>query len=125
MESRKKALEYFNLAFKANPRNPLALKYLAEYLFLRGDFKQCKEFCQAGQQILKLKTRPDKADFTAFRQEVENLKSNFCFILGKIEHVEENFQSAFEQYEQALKHNPKNYEAHMCMAKVHFHYKNY
>lgn len=91
IESRKSAIQLFFRSFKANPRNPLALKYLAEHLFFKGDFKQCREFCSAAQQILKLKTRPEKADFAEFRQEVEHLKSNFCFILGKMEHSEENF----------------------------------
>jgi hypothetical protein len=45
------------------------------------------------------------AEQSAFRQEIELLKSNFCFILGKTEHTQGNFQAAYENYEQALKHN--------------------
>lgn len=34
-ESRKRAVSFFIKAFEANPRNPLALKYLAEHLFFK------------------------------------------------------------------------------------------
>jgi cytochrome c-type biogenesis protein CcmH/NrfG len=39
LESRKKAIHLFYRAFQVNPRNPLALKYLAEHLFFKGEFK--------------------------------------------------------------------------------------
>ncbi len=68
--------------------------------------------------MLEFKTKPDRSDNAEFRSEIEQLKSNFCFILGKMEHAEENYQQAFEFYEQALRHNTKNYEAMLCMSKV-------
>jgi len=49
--------------------------------------------------VLEFKTKPDRSDNTEFRSEIEQLKSNFCFILGKMEHAEENYQQAFEFYE--------------------------
>lgn len=123
-ESRKRAVSYFMRAFEANPRNPLVLKYLAEHLFFKNEFQLCKEFCQAAHSILESKARPEQAE-TQFRQEIELLKSNFCFIQGKTEHKEGNFQAAYELYQQALKHNTHNFEAHLCMAKVQFHLGNF
>lgn len=124
-ESRRKAIQFFFKALQANPRNTLAMKYLADHLFFRGEFGQCKEFCEAALNILRTKQRPQNADSTDFRQEVESLKSNFYFIMGKIEHAQDNFQQAFLLYEQALRHNSKNYEAHLCMAKVQFYLGNF
>lgn len=111
-------------AFEVNPRNPLVLKHLAEHLFFKQEFTLCREFCKAAQEILAPKVRPD-AERKDFRHEIELLKSNFCFILGKSDHQEGNFQSAYENFQQALKHNPLNYEAHLCMAKCQFHLNNF
>jgi hypothetical protein len=50
----------------------------------------------AALEILQHKNRPDRAEFTSFRQDIEILKSSFYFIRGKIEHCQENFPLAFE-----------------------------
>lgn len=124
-DSMARATKFFLKAFEINPRNPLVLKYLAEHLFFKGEFALCKDFCNAAQQILQTKVKSEQAEQASFRQEIQLLKSNFFFIMGKTEHQELNFQSAFENYQQALKFNPKNYEAHLCMAKCQFYLDNY
>lgn len=58
-ESRKRAVNLFLKSFDANPRNPLVLKYLAEHLFFKGEFDQCKEFCAAAYKILETKVKPE------------------------------------------------------------------
>jgi Tfp pilus assembly protein PilF len=85
LESRKRAVSHFMRAFEVNPRNPLVLKHLAEHLFFKNEFALCREFCKAAQEILAPKVRPD-AERDNFRHEIELLKSNFCFILGKSDH---------------------------------------
>ena len=53
------------------------------------------------------------------------LKSDFIFILGKVEHIQENFEAALNLYVKAVKLNPQNYSAQYCLAKVHFNNRNY
>lgn len=45
----------------------------------------------------------------SFRHEIEILRSQFYFILGKVEHVQERYPEALQQYERSLSHNDKNY----------------
>lgn len=123
--SRKRAVNYFMKAFEVNPRNPLVLKHLADHLFFKNEFTLCREFCKSAQEILKPIVRPEQADRKDFRQEIELLKSNFCFILGKADHLEGNYDSAYEHFQLALKHNNKNYEAHFLNAKCEFQLGNY
>lgn len=124
-ESNKKSIDYFLRAFNSNPHNPLVLKYLAEHLFFKGEYALSKDFCEAALSLLETKIRPDSAELPNFRQEIEKLKSNFNFTLGKTCHVQNDFQNAYKYYQQAIKHNPHNYEAHLCMAKVQFNDGNY
>lgn len=74
-ESREKACGYFEQAFAANPRNPLCLKYLSEHFFMIEMYDQSKEFAEVGLQVLQSKNRPDRAEMTSFRQEIDMLRS--------------------------------------------------
>lgn len=124
-ESRGKACEYFERAFAANPRNPLCLKYLAEHFFMIDQHDFAKEFAEVGLHVLQSKTRSERAEIATFRQEIEILRSQFYFILGKIEHAQERYSEALNQYEKSLSHFDKNYQTHFCLAKVHFKMHNY
>ena len=48
------------------------------------------------------------------------LRSDLFFILGKIYHKLENFESALTNYFKCVEANPQNFAAHFCMAKIHF-----
>jgi hypothetical protein len=54
-EVREKAIDLFIRAFKANPRNPLTLRYLADHYFLIKKYDYCKEFTEVGLFILQSK----------------------------------------------------------------------
>ena len=41
-EACEKAVQYFERSFQANPRNPLAIKYMAEHYFCKKDYDLCK-----------------------------------------------------------------------------------
>ena len=124
-ETRQRAAQYFYKSFESNPRNVLALKYLAEHFCLKGELVLSKQIALSALSIIQHKRKTDRAELSTFRQEVEILRSNFYFILGKIDHIDQNYQEASENYENCLKHNPKNYECHFCMAKVQYHLGNF
>lgn len=86
-EVREQAMQFFERAFQANPRNPLCINYLAEHYFMKQEYQLCTELCQAGLQVIKNKTRPERSDLPSYRQDIEHLRSTFNFILGKVEHV--------------------------------------
>lgn len=74
---------------------------------------------------MQSKNRPERAELSTFRQEIEILRSQFYFILGKVEHVHERYPEALQQYELSLSHNDKNFQTHFCLSKVHFKMRNY
>ena len=47
-EVREKAMQYFERAFEANPRNPLCISYLADHYFVRREYSLATELCEAG-----------------------------------------------------------------------------
>lgn len=86
-ESRESAATYFERAFNANPRNPIALKYLADHYFFKGGengFALATDLATAGLSVLKHKTKPERSEISSFRADIDLLRSNFYFILGKV-----------------------------------------
>ena len=90
-----KAVHYFEKAFHENPRNPLAIKYLAEHYFYQKKYGLCKELSKAGLLVLSSKTKPERCELPSFRVEIDILKSCFYFLQGKVCHVSGNFDEAF------------------------------
>ena len=118
-------MHHFENAFQANPRNPLCIVYLAEHYFMKKEYQLTAELCDAGIKILKNKTRPERSDLPTYRQDIEHLRSSFYFILGKVDHAQENYQDAFQKYEESLKYNGRNYQTLFCLSKVQFHMGNF
>lgn len=85
--ARETAVKFFSRAFTVDPSNPLALKYLAEHYFFKGEFKLATDLSTAGIEVLKNKTRPERAELPSFRQDLDQLRSCFYFIKGKVEHA--------------------------------------
>ena len=69
-EARETAVDLFKQAFESNPRNPIALKYLAEHYFFKKQYKLADELCNAGIQVLKGKIEPERSDLSSFRQDL-------------------------------------------------------
>lgn len=85
---RQKAAKLFEAAFKANPHNPLALKYLAEHYFFQKQYNIARDLSNFGIETLKNKaTEKEKTELTGFRRDISLLRSDFYFILGKVAHV--------------------------------------
>ena len=119
-DARDAAIGFFERSFNANPRNPIALKYLAEHYFYKKQYELSKELCMAGIMVLKNKNKPERVDIVTFRQDIQLLRSDFYFINGKISHALEKYTEAFQHYEESLRHNTKNMKTLFCLAKVHF-----
>ena len=64
---------------------------------------------QSGLNILGNKSKPTRSELATFREDIDLLKSNFYFILGKIEHSKNNFDEAYLLYQDSLRLNLKNY----------------
>lgn len=47
-EVRLRAVQHFERAFEANPRNPLCIKYLAEHYFVKQEYQLSADLCEAG-----------------------------------------------------------------------------
>lgn len=58
-EVRKEAAKYFEEGFKANPRNPLVLKYLADHYFFQREYSITRNLCQFGIENLRVKQKAD------------------------------------------------------------------
>ena len=54
-EVRQGAIQYFERAFQANPRNPLCISYLAEHYFMKNDHELAADLCEAGISVLASK----------------------------------------------------------------------
>ena len=87
-------------SFELDPYNPLTLKYMADHYFFVKEYTKSESLCKRGLKLLEVKDGLDggnKAaggggnlgDYEYFRKDIEYLKSDLFFILGKIYHVNE------------------------------------
>jgi hypothetical protein len=69
--------------------------------------------CEQALKILESYRRSEDSlrENPNFRKDIESLKSDVHFIIGKVHHVKRNFQAAQESYLKAVKLNDKNYAA--------------
>lgn len=83
------SLSHLEEAFRIDENNPLVLKYLADHYFFSDQFEKSHRFCERGLQVLECYRRSEtvQKENPNFRKEIEFLKSDFNYILGKIEHV--------------------------------------
>jgi hypothetical protein len=99
-EQREKSLELLVKSFEQDPYNPLTLKYMADHYFFVKEYSQCEQLCRRGLRLLEVKDAQDSGqgvitkaaslgDYDFFRKDIEHLRSDFYFILGKVYHVNE------------------------------------
>lgn len=60
-----------------------------------------------------------------YRKDAELLKSDLYFIMGKIKHIQQNFEDALDIYIKATKLNDNNYAAQFNLGKVYFYKGSY
>lgn len=95
-ESIHEGLELLSKAFKLNPNNTLCLLQLADHYFFKKDYEKAEKLAKKGMDILEQHTRKSQDtenEKNEFVEELCLLKSNFNFVLGKINHVQVSFYS--------------------------------
>ena len=73
-------------AYLSNRDNPLVYRYLADEFFRKKQFNIAQQYCDQGLQVMEMFKRSEVTikENPNFRKEMEFLKSDFFFILGKI-----------------------------------------
>ena len=102
--------------------NPLALKVIADLYAKKGEFQLATALCERGLQILESYRRPEQTlkENPNYRKEIEYLRSDFYFIMGKVQHMQRSFAMAQDLYQKAIKKNERNYSAQFNLGKVYF-----
>ncbi len=116
------AAKYLETGVESNPKNPLGLKLAAEHHFKNGNFEVSQRICEHCLKVLDCYRRSEDQtrENPNFRKEIEFLRSDIYFILGKIQHSQRNFNDALENYLKAIKVNERNIAAQFNLAKVFF-----
>lgn len=117
---REKAAALFFKSYEIDDTNPLTMKHLADFFFFENDLKLSESLCKRAIFYCERLKRPDTSDIPTFRREVYLLRSDIFFILGKVYHKEEDYESALVNYFKTIEINPQNYAAHFCLAKIHY-----
>jgi len=91
----------------------LTLKVIAEHYITTQDFDVAQITCERALSILESYRRPEHflKENPLYRKEIEFLRSDIYFILGKVQHIQMNIDDALESYLKAVKLNDKNLSA--------------
>mmetsp|Transcript_3641 Transcript_3641/g.2711 ORF Transcript_3641/g.2711 Transcript_3641/m.2711 type:complete len:112 (+) Transcript_3641:462-797(+) len=110
---RASALKHLQEAIQIDDCNYLAMKYLAEHYFLKREWGAARKLCERGLKCLEHLKRTEQCqkENPSFRREIDFLRSDFHFILGKIAHLQHKFEEANSAYSHAVKFNSMNYPA--------------
>ena len=103
---REKAAALFFKSYEVDDTNPLTMKHLADYFFFKDDLRLAQDLCQRAIFYCERMKKPETSDFSTFRRDVTLLRSDLFFILGKIHHKLENFESALTSYFKCVEANP-------------------
>lgn len=115
-KQRLKAIKLFERSFELDDTNPLTMKHLANHFLLSNDLDIAEALCvRAIRQCEQLKI-PENAASPKFRWEIQLLRSDLHFILGKVYHKREQYDDALKNYFQTVDLNKYNYAAHYCLA---------
>ena len=125
-------LKSLDLAFKMNPNNELALLYLGEHLLVQGEYEKAEKMARRGIQLLekfsqliirKGLTETEILEKRKFGREINQLRSRFFFLIGKINHIQQRYNEALKFYSQAVSSNSQNYAAVLCLGQMKCHLK--
>lgn len=80
------AAKHIEECLQSNPDNPLGLKLAAEHHFKQGKYDISQRICEHTLKILECYRRSEDQtrENPSFRREIEYLRSDIYFILGKI-----------------------------------------
>ena len=126
-ERKEKAVINLETAIKSDRNNPLTLKLIADHYFNQKNYQMSQVVCEHAFKVLDTYRRPEQTlrENPNFRMDIEFIRSDIFFILGKIHHACRNFKDAFENYLQAVKSNDQNMPAQFNLAKVFYYNDSY
>ena len=109
------AVKLFQKSFEMDDQNPLTMKHLADHFFIHGDLDLAQNLCLRALKFCD-KLKKVEADCSSFRRDIQPLKSDLSFILGKVFHKLEDYDSAIVHYFKAVEENSQNFSALYCLA---------
>ena len=77
---------YFQKSFEVDDTNPLTMKHLAEHFFFDGELEIAESLCLRALDFCKKLGKPDAVELPNFRKDIDLLRSDLNFILGKVFH---------------------------------------
>lgn len=103
------------------------MKLLAEHYIKLESYEIAQSLCDHALRVLETFRRPDHIvrENPLYRKDAELLKSDIYFILGKIKHIQQNYEQALDFYLKATKLNDKNFAAQFNLGKVYFNKDSY
>lgn len=95
---RTKAIIYFKKSFELDDQNPLTMKHLADHYFFCNELDIALILCKKAIKKCDSLKKSENSDLATFRSQVQMLKSDLYFILGKVCHKKENYEEAKNCY---------------------------
>ena len=90
---------------------------------MKKEYELATKLCAHGLQQLE-PTRQSK-DAPTFVRDLDQLRSDFHFLEGKVQHQQDHYQEALACYSKSLKCNPQHFPALFCLGKVQLHFNNF
>lgn len=81
------------------------MKHLADHFFFQDDIELAQNLCLRALKFCEKLRKPETSDCSNFRKDVQYLKSDLYFILGKVFHKLENFDQALVHYFKSIEYN--------------------
>ena len=91
------------------------MKHLADHFFIHGDLDLAQNLCLRALKFCD-KLKKTDSDCQAFRKDIQFLKSDIYFILGKVFHKLEDYDQALVHYFKSIEGNSQNFSALFCLA---------
>jgi len=119
------ALDLFEQAYKLNPNNPLCLIQLANHYFLVGNFPKTEMLAERALNILncykivKSAQKSIQSDNSAIVFDIDEMRAELHFLLGKVAHCKENYGRALKCYKETLEEDNQHHAAAFCLAQIH------
>jgi RNA polymerase-associated protein CTR9 len=96
-EHKQKNATNLSRSYQTDKNNPLTLKLVAEHFFQMGQYDKAQSACEQALKVLESYRASDSnsaRENPNFRKDIEYLKSDIHFVIGKIHHVKKNFTGA-------------------------------
>jgi RNA polymerase-associated protein CTR9 len=126
-------LKLLEKAHLKNPNNILCLLHLSNHYFLVEKYKKAEKLAKRGLWLLeqyKIIGGSNNYQSNAkggykFGDDIKCLRSEIYSMMGKIYHIENNYNKAYKYYSSAVQANPQNFSAIYSLGQCLFYLRNY